>query len=47
MFIEARQAIMCGRYTQNYTWQQVHEFLSVFGDLPAELDATNNVNAAY
>jgi len=22
---------MCGRFTQNYTWQQVHEFLSVFG----------------
>lgn len=22
---------MCGRFTQNYTWQQVREFLSVFG----------------
>jgi putative SOS response-associated peptidase YedK len=22
---------MCGRFTQNYTWHQVHEFLSVFG----------------
>jgi putative SOS response-associated peptidase YedK len=22
---------MCGRFTQNYTWQQVHAFLSVFG----------------
>ena len=22
---------MCGRFTQNYTWSQVHEFLSVFG----------------
>jgi hypothetical protein len=22
---------MCGRFTQNYTWQEVHEFLSVFG----------------
>jgi putative SOS response-associated peptidase YedK len=22
---------MCGRFTQNYTWEQVHDFLSVFG----------------
>lgn len=22
---------MCGRFTQHYTWQQIHEFLSVFG----------------
>ena len=22
---------MCGRFTQNYTWDQVHDFLSVFG----------------
>jgi hypothetical protein len=22
---------MCGRLTQNYTWHQIHEFLSVFG----------------
>jgi putative SOS response-associated peptidase YedK len=22
---------MCGRFTQNYTWQEVHAFLSVFG----------------
>lgn len=22
---------MCGRFTQNYTWEQVHAFLSVFG----------------
>lgn len=22
---------MCGRFTQHYTWQQVHAFLSVFG----------------
>jgi putative SOS response-associated peptidase YedK len=22
---------MCGRFTQNYAWQQVHQFLSVFG----------------
>jgi putative SOS response-associated peptidase YedK len=21
----------CGRFTQNYTWQQIHEFLNVFG----------------
>ena len=24
---------MCGRFTQNYTWQQVNEFLSVIGAL--------------
>lgn len=24
---------MCGRFTQTYAWQQVHEFLSVFGAL--------------
>jgi putative SOS response-associated peptidase YedK len=22
---------MCGRFTQHYTWQQIHTFLSVFG----------------
>lgn len=22
---------MCGRFTRHYTWQQIHEFLSVFG----------------
>ena len=22
---------MCGRFTQHYTWQEVHAFLSVFG----------------
>jgi hypothetical protein len=22
---------MCGRFTQNYTWEEVHDFLSVFG----------------
>jgi putative SOS response-associated peptidase YedK len=24
---------MCGRFTQHYTWEQVHAFLNVFGDL--------------
>ncbi len=24
---------MCGRFTQHYSWQQVHEFLSVIGAL--------------
>jgi putative SOS response-associated peptidase YedK len=23
---------MCGRFTQHYTWEQVHRFLDVFGD---------------
>jgi putative SOS response-associated peptidase YedK len=22
---------MCGRFTQHYTWQQIHAFLSVLG----------------
>ena len=22
---------MCGRFTQHYTWQEIHTFLSVFG----------------
>jgi putative SOS response-associated peptidase YedK len=24
---------MCGRFTQNYSWSEVHAFLNVFGDL--------------
>jgi putative SOS response-associated peptidase YedK len=24
---------MCGRFTQHYTWSEVHAFLNVFGDL--------------
>jgi putative SOS response-associated peptidase YedK len=33
---------MCGRFTQNYTWQQVREFLSVFG-APQNLQALYNI----
>jgi putative SOS response-associated peptidase YedK len=33
---------MCGRFTQNYTWQQVHEFLRVF-DAPQNLRARYNI----
>lgn len=22
---------MCGRFTQHYSWQEVHDFLAVFG----------------
>lgn len=33
---------MCGRFTQNYTWQQVHQFLSVFG-APRNLRPRYNV----
>jgi hypothetical protein len=33
---------MCGRFTQNYAWQQVHEFLSVFG-APQNLRARYNI----
>ncbi len=33
---------MCGRFTQNYTWAEVHEFLSVFGP-PRNLRPCYNV----
>lgn len=33
---------MCGRFTQNYTWQQIYEFLSVFG-APQNLQARYNI----
>jgi putative SOS response-associated peptidase YedK len=33
---------MCGRFTQNYTWQQIREFLSVFG-APQNLQAHYNI----
>lgn len=31
---------MCGRFTQHYSWQQIHEFLSVIG-------APQNLQARY
>lgn len=33
---------MCGRFTQHYTWQQIHEFLSVIG-APQNLRARYNI----
>ena len=33
---------MCGRFTQHYTWQQVHEFLSVIG-APLNLQPRYNI----
>jgi putative SOS response-associated peptidase YedK len=29
--LKGAAALMCGRFTQNYTWEEVHDFLSVFG----------------
>jgi hypothetical protein len=40
--ITSKAWAMCGRFTQNYTWQQVHEFLSVFG-APRNLRARYNI----
>jgi putative SOS response-associated peptidase YedK len=36
---------MCGRFTQHYTWQEVHTFLKLFGDLgmPRNLHPRYNV----
>jgi hypothetical protein len=36
---------MCGRFTQNYTWSEVHAFLNVFGDLgtPRNLEPRYNI----
>jgi putative SOS response-associated peptidase YedK len=33
---------MCGRFTQNYTWDEVHDFLSVFGP-PRNLQPRYNI----
>jgi putative SOS response-associated peptidase YedK len=33
---------MCGRFTQNYTWEQVHDFLSMFGT-PRNLQPHYNI----
>lgn len=33
---------MCGRFTQHYTWQQIHEFLNVIG-APQNLQARYNI----
>lgn len=33
---------MCGRFTQHYTWEQVHAFLSVFGP-PRNLQPRYNI----
>jgi putative SOS response-associated peptidase YedK len=33
---------MCGRFTQHYTWQQIHTFLSVFGP-PRNLQPHYNI----
>ncbi len=33
---------MCGRFTQHYTWQQIHAFLSVIG-APQNLQARYNI----
>ena len=33
---------MCGRFTQHYTWQEVHAFLSVFGP-PRNLQPRYNI----
>ena len=35
---------MCGRLTQHYTWQQIHEFLSVIG---APQNLINLLSASY
>jgi putative SOS response-associated peptidase YedK len=33
---------MCGRFTQHYTWEEVHRFLSIFG-LPRNVQARYNI----
>jgi len=33
---------MCGRFTENYTWEEVHDFLSVFGP-PRNLQPRYNI----
>src|SRR5438045_432690 len=34
---------MCGRYTREYTWRQVHDFLNLKMPAPAEITPSYNV----
>jgi hypothetical protein len=40
--ITRRLGLCAGRFTQHYTWQQIHAFLSVFGS-PQNLQALYNI----
>src|SRR5579859_6050971 len=39
---KASRTPMCGRFTQHYTWREVHDFLSVFGT-PRNLQPRYNI----